>query len=302
MNMNSKIWSSYVQRAETLYKSRSVRFRDEYRENVINGVGLKDGMSILEIGCGPGLLCHRLKEWLPGCCVTGLDRDESFVEYARHKSIEKGLDCSFATGDALSLPFADNTFDACTSHTVIEHVPNITFLAEQYRVCKPGGVVSVMSSRTEAAINPENWFPPSGEERALLDMAETVSTDCLKNNNVGQYSCTAAEIPRYMEKAGFTDVSVDFIAVTLVPDNAKYDMTLREEFIESNRQTALDSVSLALNREPDLWSRDEVERLRYLINMRFDERMNALHEGRKVWDIAASMLMIARGYKPSKMV
>lgn len=296
--MNNEIWSTYIQGAEMLYRTRSIRFRNEYREQYIKAMGLKDGINILEIGCGPGLLCHRLKEWLPDSSITGLDRDEYFIEYAKAKSLERELDCTFIQGDAINLPFQDNSFDACTSHTVIEHISTIPFLEEQYRVCRPGGVVSVMSSRTEAAINTENWQPPTGEEQELWNRVEAASKECDKNYKVCAYPCSVPDIPRYMEETGFVNVSVDFIAVASAPDSDQYDIVTREEFIESNRQVALDAILLAQYYAPGVWSKNEVDRLRALVNLRFDERIKALYEGKKIWDIAVSMLMIARGYKP----
>lgn len=128
-----------VQKAKTLYRTRSVRFRCDNKDNFINMMGLKDGMSILEVGCGPGLLCHRLAEWLPNSKITGLDRDENLILYAKNQANTLGVSSTFIQGDALSLPFANNAFDACTSHTVIESVPHAAFLAEQFRVCRPGG-------------------------------------------------------------------------------------------------------------------------------------------------------------------
>ncbi|MDD1724252.1 MAG: hypothetical protein LUQ07_03890 [Methanospirillum sp.] len=58
-------WSRFIQTAETLYLTRSLRFRDEYRDQLLESMSLTDGMHILEAGCGPGLLCHRPGEWLP---------------------------------------------------------------------------------------------------------------------------------------------------------------------------------------------------------------------------------------------
>lgn len=295
--MSNKIWSTYIQSSEMLYRTRNLRFRNEYKEQYLKAMDLKDGMNILEIGCGPGLLCHRLKEWLPHSSITGLDMDESFIEYARAKSLEKSLDCVFIQGDATRLPFRDNSFDACTSHTVIEHVPTVPFLAEQYRVCRPGGVVSVISSRTEAAINPENWRSPTVEEQELWNRVNNAAKECDKNYKVAAYSCPVSDIPRYMEETGFINVSVDFIAVTSAPDSAQYDIATRVEFIESNRQVALDAIIMTQNYAPGVWSESEVNKLRRLVNHRFDERIKALHEGKKIWDIAVSMLMITRGYK-----
>lgn len=296
--MSNIIWSTYLQGAEMLYRSRGVRFRNEYKEQYVRAMDLKDGMNILEVGCGPGLLCHRLKEWLPHSSITGLDRDANFIEYARAKSLEKKLDCAFTQGGATSIPFKENSFDACTSHTMIEHVPTVPFFNEQFRVCRLGGVVSVISSRTENAISPENWQAITGEEQEIWNRVEEAARECDKSNKVGVYGCSVSDIPRHMEEAGFINVCVDFIAVTSAPDSAQYDIYTREEFIEANRQIALDAIRKAQNYAPGVWSKSEVDRLHVLVNRRFDERIRVLHEGKKLWDISVSMLMIARGYKP----
>lgn len=296
--MENTIWSTFIQTADLLYSSRSLRFRNDYREQYLKAMDVRDGMSILEIGCGPGQLCHRLKEWLPGSSITGLDRDENFIRYAREKAIERKLNCEFTLGDATKMPFPDNSFDACTSHTVVEHIQTVPFLAEQYRVCRPGGVVSVISSRTEAAINAENWQPPTGEEQELWKRMNEASKECDAKYKVCAYPCSVPEIPRRMEEAGFINVCVDFIAVTTAPDSSQYDMAAREEFIEANRTAALEVIAAARNYVPEVWSKGEVNRLRELVNIRFDERLKTLCGGRKLWDISVSMLMIARGYKP----
>lgn len=296
--MSNRTWSMYIQGAEMLYTTRSIRFRDEYKAQYLNAMGLVDRMNILEVGCGSGLLCHRLKDWLSGSSITGLDRDANFIEYAREKSSEKGLSCTFVQGDATSLPFQDNSFDACTSHTVIEHIPTIPFLSEQFRVCRPGGVVSVISSRTEASISPENWQSVTDEEQELWNRVESASKACDKNNKVCAYPCSVPGIPRYMEDVGFINVSVDFIAVTAAPDSAQYNIATREEFIETNRRIAQDAIVLVQNYAPGIWNESEIRRLRELVNQRFDDRIMALRDGRKIWDIAVSMLMITRGYKP----
>ena len=296
--MNDTIWSTCIQGAEMLYMTRNIRFRDEYRAQYLKAMSLENGMNILEVGCGSGLLCHRLKEWLPGSNITGLDMDANFIKYAREKSIEKGFSCTFVQGDATSLPFKDNSYDACTSHTVIEHIPTIPFLSEQFRVCRPGGVVSVISSRTEASISPENPQPVTDEEQELWNRVRAASKDCDKNNKVCAYPCSVTDIPRYMEDVGFINVSVDFIAVTAAPGSAQYNIAAREEFIETNRRVAQNAILLAKNYAPGIWSENEVNRLRELVNKRFDDRTMALREGRKIWDIAVSMLMITRGYKP----
>jgi len=52
-------------------------------------------MKVLEIGCGGGIFCHRIKTYLPSCEVTGLDFDIAHIEYANEKSAALGIDCTF---------------------------------------------------------------------------------------------------------------------------------------------------------------------------------------------------------------
>lgn len=96
-------------------------------------------MKILEVGCAGGLLCHRLKERLSKAEITGLDLDTGHIAYAKKKTRELELQCDFVAGDAVNLPFGDDTFDTCYSHTVMNFCDPEKFVGEQYRVLKPGG-------------------------------------------------------------------------------------------------------------------------------------------------------------------
>ena len=59
-NMNDH-WSQYVQTSEELYRSRALRFHDGNKELWLSALGAKDHTDILEVGCGGGIFCHRLK-------------------------------------------------------------------------------------------------------------------------------------------------------------------------------------------------------------------------------------------------
>lgn len=64
-------------------------------------------------------------------------------------------------GDALELPYADETFDVVLISEVLEHVPQDVRAIEEFtRVLKPGGV---------AAITVPRWFPPEKICWALSD-------------------------------------------------------------------------------------------------------------------------------------
>jgi len=69
------------------------------------------------------------------------------------------------------MPFADNTFDLCYSHTVAEHIPHKPFFGEQYRVLKSGGKIVVLSVRSRLGVKNNHWYNTSDEEKALLEKA-----------------------------------------------------------------------------------------------------------------------------------
>ena len=77
------IWSTYLQKPETLYKTRELRFEDRFKRNYITAFNIGHAQNILEIGAGPGALTQALKRWYPGTYIVGSDRDSAFVEFAK---------------------------------------------------------------------------------------------------------------------------------------------------------------------------------------------------------------------------
>lgn len=94
----------------------------------------------LEIGCGTGSLLKQLARFLPQFSV-GLDIAENAL--IKGKSGQDG-DIIAWFRDCFALPFPDNTFDIVWSQGLHEHfsAPE-KIIAEEYRVCKPGGYVLI---------------------------------------------------------------------------------------------------------------------------------------------------------------
>ena len=291
------IWSTFVQRPETLYKTRALRFRDENKQRLLDVLQFQDGMSILEVGCGTGAFCFALKRWLPNSQITGLDRDLGFIEYARSKSKELDCERSFIFGDATNLDFPDNSFDATTSHTVIEHVETTKFLTEQFRVLRVGGIFTMLSVRTSLSINPESWKTSSEEEKALWDRVEPYFMASDQKYGIAKHSINETELAKQMIEIGFHDISIHFLVLTSIPDNADVDPTLAKAMIEADRQVALDGIVLAQALAPKVLSDVEIERLKWLVNSRFNHRIQLYETGQKIWDVSASVLMVISGYK-----
>jgi ubiquinone/menaquinone biosynthesis C-methylase UbiE len=96
---------------------------------------LKDCDKILDVACGVGRFVSLAPEQ-----IMGIDHNEESVKTCK----EKGL--NVIQGNALDLPFEDESFDAVHSAHVIEHLqPNdaYTYLKEINRVVKVGGIVCI---------------------------------------------------------------------------------------------------------------------------------------------------------------
>jgi ubiquinone/menaquinone biosynthesis C-methylase UbiE len=108
--------------------------------NLIN-FGLKDEMSVLEIGSGPGFYTELLSDIVPNGSITGVEIDPSLVEYSQQYLKDK-VHCqhSVIQGSVMKIDFPDNSFDFAVARLVFEHLPDqISAAKEILRVLKPGG-------------------------------------------------------------------------------------------------------------------------------------------------------------------
>ncbi|ANT50603.1 class I SAM-dependent methyltransferase [Mesorhizobium amorphae] len=90
--------------------------------------------SILEVGCGTGLVYEKLVTTLPVTSrYTGVDSSVKMLEIAR-QNFPQG---QFLYGDGYELVFRDQEFDVVLSFEVLGHIPEIKpFVSELFRVAK----------------------------------------------------------------------------------------------------------------------------------------------------------------------
>ncbi|KAB2954609.1 demethylmenaquinone methyltransferase [Heliorestis acidaminivorans] len=111
----------------------------------------------LDVCCGTGELSHCLAEQvsLQGE-VTALDFNEDMLAVARKKQQKNRIhgNITFLQGNAMELPFDDNSFDTATIGFGLRNVPDFRqVLGEMMRVIRPGGtVVSLETAKPDAFI------------------------------------------------------------------------------------------------------------------------------------------------------
>ena len=101
------------------------------------------GNDILDVCCGTGDWTLALAEATGSTGnVIGIDFSENMLAAAKKKAAEQKTKIEWMQGNAMALPFADNTFDIVTIGFGLRNVPDlVTVLKEMQRVVKPGGKV-----------------------------------------------------------------------------------------------------------------------------------------------------------------
>ena len=118
-----------------------------WKNAMMDWLAPRPGQNLLDVAGGTGDIAFRLLKRAPGATATVLDMTESMlIEGQKRAEAERLSDrLSWVVGDAMALPFADNTFDVYTISFGIRNVTRIgDALAEAHRVLKPGGRIMVL--------------------------------------------------------------------------------------------------------------------------------------------------------------
>lgn len=119
-----------------VYSGWFEKIRNSYFRKMLKACRLSHGARVLDYGCGPGdmLLVARDMGFEP----EGIDAFPRSVEIARSRGLNVAL------GDASSLDYAENLFDAIVLQSVIEHIHDPLLTLEKLSgMLRPGGVLVV---------------------------------------------------------------------------------------------------------------------------------------------------------------
>ncbi len=126
-----------------------------------------DGLRVLDIGCGGGLLCEPVARL--GAEVTGIDVVERNIAIARMHAQQSGLAIDYRTTTAEALTETDAVFDMVLNMEVVEHVDNVPlYMKSCAALTAPGGLLftatinRTLRARALAVFAAENilhWLP-----------------------------------------------------------------------------------------------------------------------------------------------
>jgi ubiquinone/menaquinone biosynthesis C-methylase UbiE len=167
-------------------------------------VSVRDGETVLDVGCGTGSLSATLARVTRASKIVGIDPSKSFIEYARTQLSDSRV--SFESGDAQSIPYPDAYFDRCMALLVVNFIPDAPkAVNEMRRVTKSGGAVATTmwdGSRANElnqcmwnaamAIDPTVKRP--AERRRSYNSAETLS-DLMKGAALTNIEVTDLTMP-----------------------------------------------------------------------------------------------------------
>lgn len=142
-----------------------------------------EGLRLLDIGCGGGLLCEPMVRM--GAQVTGADASEVNIEVAKIHAEQSGLAIDYRADTSENLAANGEKFDIILNMEVVEHVADVElFLTSCADMLKPGGLMFVatinrtLKARALAIIGAEyvlRWLPRGTHQYEKLVRPEEIT-------------------------------------------------------------------------------------------------------------------------------
>lgn len=141
------VFSRVASKYDIMNDVMSVGIHRIWKDAMMDWLAPRPGQKLLDVAGGTGDVAFRFLRRAPGATATVCDMTESMLiegqKRAEAESLAGQLD--WVVGDAMALPFADNSFDVYTISFGIRNVTRVQdALAEAFRVLRPGGRLMVL--------------------------------------------------------------------------------------------------------------------------------------------------------------
>jgi len=186
------------------------------REKLL-AAGLKPGMRVLDLACGPGFISRRIAAELGAQGeVIGIDLNDKLLEIAAHNAsdwngVEEGeraghrARLSFQRDNVYALDLPDDTFDFVYARFLFQHLERpLDAISQARRVLKPGGRL-VIADVDDGVFS---FYPEPPGLKPLLEMAAAGQQGLGGDRQVGR------KLPYYLKRSGFEDVTTDIAVIS----------------------------------------------------------------------------------------
>ncbi|MEJ6393046.1 bifunctional demethylmenaquinone methyltransferase/2-methoxy-6-polyprenyl-1,4-benzoquinol methylase UbiE [Gymnodinialimonas sp. 2305UL16-5] len=141
------VFTNVASKYDVMNDVMSVGIHRIWKDAMMDWLAPRDGQKLLDVAGGTGDIAFRFLKRAPGASAHVLDMTESMLVEGRKRAEAEALadKLDWVAGDAMALPFPDNTFDTYTISFGIRNVTRIPdALTEAYRVLRPGGRLMVL--------------------------------------------------------------------------------------------------------------------------------------------------------------
>ena len=141
------VFSSVASKYDVMNDFMSLGIHRFWKDSMMDWLAPRGGQLLLDVAGGTGDISFRFLKRARNAHATVLDLTEPMLAEGRKRAATAGISgqLDWVVGDAMALPFEDQTFDVYTISFGIRNVTNPKkALAEAYRVLKPGGRIMVL--------------------------------------------------------------------------------------------------------------------------------------------------------------
>ena len=141
------VFTNVASKYDIMNDVMSVGIHRVWKDAMMDWLAPRNGQRLLDVAGGTGDISFRFLDRAAEASAVVLDMTESMLVEGRKRAdaANKADHLDWVVGDAMALPFEDNSFDRYTISFGIRNVTRIPdALAEAYRVLKPGGRLMVL--------------------------------------------------------------------------------------------------------------------------------------------------------------
>jgi ubiquinone/menaquinone biosynthesis C-methylase UbiE len=192
--------------AEEVRLAAQARAALELELGHIRMLGIDPAATIVDVGCGPGLLSAPLSAMVSQGRLVGVDADPKLLELARRQAKTQNRDnASFVEAWADNMPIDSDLADLAYARFLFQHLPHPVAVArEMARVTKPGGRVVIVDTDDSAII----------VEPAIAGLDGIIQGSQVGQAAMGGDRLVGRKLRRIMHEAGLVDIEIQVVPFT----------------------------------------------------------------------------------------